>query len=104
MIERWIGGFDRALRTGAGVHEGRRPSPGASVPRADLDEGERAHAAALMRVNHVGEVCAQALYEGPAPGRRDPSIRAALERSAREEQDHLAWCAERIDELGGRMS
>ena len=69
-----------------------------------LSDAERARAAALMRVNHVGEICAQALYQGQALTARDPAARAALEQAAREEQDHLVWSAERIRELGGRPS
>lgn len=99
-----IAGFDRALRAVAGVHATQRPSPGRQVPEADLTQSQRTHAAALMRVNHVGEVCAQALYEGQALAARDARTRASLEQAAVEEQDHLAWCAERIDELGGRIS
>src|SRR5215212_6487085 len=95
-LDRLISRFDRALRTVAGVHEGRRPSPAARVPKTELSEAERFHAAALMRVNHVGEVCAQALYEGQALGARDARTRESLEQAAREEEDHLAWCAERI--------
>lgn len=104
MSDRLIAAFDRALRAVAGVHEARRPSPGIDVDVEDLGETAKAHAAGLMRVNHVGEVCAQALYEGQALTARDPGIRAKLEQAAREEQDHLAWCKERIDELGGRLS
>ena len=96
--------FDRALRTVAGVHRGGRASPAAGLPEAALSAGERAEAAALMRVNHVGEVCAQALYQGQAMTARDASARRGLERAAAEEQDHLAWSAERIRELGGRPS
>jgi ubiquinone biosynthesis monooxygenase Coq7 len=96
--------LDRALRTLAGVHEAARPSPGANVPEAPLTEGERVHAAALMRVNHVGEVCAQALYQGQALTARNPANQVALERAALEEQDHLVWSAERIGELGGSPS
>src|SRR5690349_3262564 len=103
-LDRLITGFDAALRTIAGVHEAGRPSPAARVPEAELAEVERAHAAALMRVNHVGEVCAQALYQGQALTARSPAHREALERAAREEQDHLVWSAERIEELGGRTS
>jgi ubiquinone biosynthesis monooxygenase Coq7 len=65
---------------------------------------ERSHAAALMRVNHVGEVCAQALYQGQALTTRDPATRASLEQAAREEEDHLAWSADRVRELGGHLS
>jgi ubiquinone biosynthesis monooxygenase Coq7 len=71
---------------------------------AQLDERERAHAAALMRVNHVGEICAQALYQGQALVAREARSRAALEQAAREEEDHLAWSLGRIRELGGRPS
>jgi ubiquinone biosynthesis monooxygenase Coq7 len=104
MVDRLIVGLDAALRTVAGVHRGERPSPGAGVPEAELAATERAHAAALMRVNHVGEVCAQALYQGQALTARNPANRAALERAAREEEDHLVWSSERIEELGGRPS
>jgi len=96
--------FDRALRTLAGAPEASRPSPGRSVPEAALQEQDRRHAAALMRVNHVGEVCAQALYEGQGLLARDAEVAARLAQAAREERDHLAWCAERIKELGGRPS
>lgn len=103
-IDRAIAGIDRALRTVAGVHEAARPNPAVALEEAALGERERAHAAALMRVNHVGEVCAQALYQGQALTARDPHARAALEQAAREEEDHLAWSAERIRELEGRTS
>lgn len=96
--------FDRALRTLAGVHHAGRASPSAGQPEAALDAEERAEAAALMRVNHVGEVCAQALYGGQALTARDPGTRRALAQAAQEEQDHLVWSAERIEELGGRES
>jgi ubiquinone biosynthesis monooxygenase Coq7 len=103
-IDRLILGFDAALRTVAGIHGAARPSPAGGVAEETLGETERAHAAALMRVNHVGEVCAQALYQGQALTARSPASRSALERAALEEQDHLVWSAERIGELGGRTS
>ena len=103
-IDRAIVELDRALRTVAGVHAARRASPADTVPEADLAAGEREHAAALMRVNHVGEVCAQALYQGQALTARNDSVRASLEQAAQEEEDHLAWSADRIRELGGRAS
>src|SRR3954470_18000238 len=103
-MDRLISGFDRALRAIVGVATAARESPARERPEAELDPAERAHAAALMRVNHVGEVCAQALYQGQALTARDPHARATLEQAAREEQDHLAWSAERIRELGGRPS
>jgi ubiquinone biosynthesis monooxygenase Coq7 len=79
-------------------------SPAADTPEADLDDSERRHAAGLMRVNHVGEVCAQALYFGQAAVAREPSMRARMLDAAAEESDHLAWCGERLDELGSRPS
>lgn len=103
-LDRLIGEFDRALRAVAGVARSTRPSPAAPVPEDPLREEEREHAAALMRVNHVGEICAQALYQGQALTARDPVARAALEQAALEEEDHLVWSAERIRELGGRPS
>ena len=103
-LDRMIEELDRALRTVAGVARAARRSPADGIAEADLDAGERADAAALMRVNHVGEVCAQALYQGQALTARDEGARTALERAAREEEDHLAWSANRIAELGGRPS
>lgn len=103
-IDALIEGFDRALRAVAGVANAARPSPAAAVAENEMHPEARAHAAALMRVNHVGEVCAQALYQGQALTARNERAREALERAADEEQDHLAWSAERIRELGGRAS
>jgi ubiquinone biosynthesis monooxygenase Coq7 len=88
----------------AGVHRAERASPATGVPEGELDAEARAEAAALMRVNHVGEVCAQALYQGQALTAREPGNRRALESAALEEQDHLVWSAQRIGELGGRPS
>jgi 3-demethoxyubiquinol 3-hydroxylase len=96
--------FDHALRTVAGVARSARPSPADGVPDVPLDPAERTHAAALMRINHVGEVCAQALYQGQVITARNSSAREQLQRAAREEEDHLAWSASRIRELGGRPS
>jgi ubiquinone biosynthesis monooxygenase Coq7 len=104
FIDRAIAELDRALRSVAGVTRASRPNPSSDVSEAELPERKRAHAAALMRVNHVGEVCAQALYQGQALTARDAGARQELEAAAREEQDHLAWSAERIEELGGRPS
>jgi ubiquinone biosynthesis monooxygenase Coq7 len=103
-IDRLIAGFDVALRAVAGVRSARRASPADTIPEAELSSAQRAHAAALMRVNHVGEVCAQALYQGQALTARNASVRDSLGQAAREEEDHLAWSAGRIDELGGRPS
>ena len=103
-IDRAICEFDRAVRAVAGIARAARPSPAAGVPEQDLGPSAREHAAALMRVNHVGEVCAQALYQGQALTARSDHARDALERAAREEEDHLAWSADRIRELQGRPS
>lgn len=103
-MDRLIAEFDRALRAIAGVANAARPSPGERKTESQLDERERGHAAALMRVNHVGEICAQALYQGQALTARGPHAKAALQQAAREEEDHLAWSADRIRELGGRPS
>jgi ubiquinone biosynthesis monooxygenase Coq7 len=103
-VDRLIAGFDLALRTVAGVHAARRTSPADGIPEAALAVEEREHAAALMRINHVGEVCAQALYQGQALTARNASVRDSLDQAALEEEDHLAWSAERIEELGGRTS
>jgi len=96
--------FDRALRAVASVAGAAAPSPAATVADAPLAPPERAHAAGLMRVNHVGEICAQALYHGQAAATRNPELRTHLERAAIEEGAHLAWTAERLRELGGRPS
>jgi ubiquinone biosynthesis monooxygenase Coq7 len=103
-LDSFIAGFDRALRTVSGVATATRASPAETIPETELNAQAREHAAALMRVNHVGEVCAQALYQGQALTARDPHARATLQQAAREEEDHLAWSAERIRELDGRAS
>jgi ubiquinone biosynthesis monooxygenase Coq7 len=103
-IDRVISEIDRALRTVSNVTEASRVSPADALPEAELNQHDRRHAAALMRVNHVGEVCAQALYQGQSLTARDAHARQALERAAREEEDHLAWSAQRVHELGGRTS
>ncbi len=96
--------LDNALRTLAGAVHAARPNP-AGVPQGEtLTDPERREAAALMRVNHVGEVCAQALYQAQALTARTPELRQQMERAAREETDHLAWTQERLAELGGRVS
>ncbi len=102
--ERLIDSFDRALRTLAGVGSSSRATPGTALPEAELDATQRAHAAGLMRVNHTGEVCAQALYSAQALMARDASVRARFDAAAREETDHLVWTSERIAALGGRPS
>ena len=103
-IDRLIVSFDRGLRTLFGPASSLREVPGAHLPDHKLPDSQREHSAALMRVNHTGEVCAQALYQGQALTARSDGARAALERAAREEMEHLAWTSRRIDELGGRKS
>jgi ubiquinone biosynthesis monooxygenase Coq7 len=104
MLDRAIVSFDRALRTLAGVAHVSRPVPGADLPEAALSEDERRHAAALMRVNHTGEVCAQALYSAQAMVARDPSIEARFAAAAREEEEHLAWTQQRLADLQDHTS
>lgn len=104
MIDSLIAGLDKGLRSVFAPAVSLRPQPGADLPDIELSEEEKRHAAALMRVNHVGEICAQALYQGQAISSRQPAIKAALEEAAREETDHLAWTESRIAELGGRKS
>ncbi len=103
-IDAFILHLDRALRTVTGVHRAGRASPAGGLEEGALDAPSRAEAAALMRVNHVGEVCAQALYQGQVLTAREPGNRLALAQAALEEQDHLAWSGERIDELNGHPS
>jgi ubiquinone biosynthesis monooxygenase Coq7 len=102
--DRFIDEFDRALRAVSGVACAGRPSPAAGLAEAGLDAGQRAHAAALMRVNHAGEVCAQALYQGQALTARNKETKKKLHQAGREEEDHLAWSADRIRELGSAPS
>ncbi|MFL6570144.1 MAG: 2-polyprenyl-3-methyl-6-methoxy-1,4-benzoquinone monooxygenase [Burkholderiales bacterium] len=103
-VDQLIAQVDRALRTVSNVAEASRASPADALAEAELSDHDRRHAAALMRVNHVGEVCAQALYQGQALTAKDAHARRALERAAREEEDHLAWSEQRVSELGGRTS
>lgn len=102
--DRLIIALDRALKTILGPSRSVRAVPGESLPEAELNAAERAASAALMRINHAGEVCAQALYQGQALTSRDPAIRQALRHAAEEEVEHLAWTERRIAELGGRTS
>ena len=103
-LDRLLDSAQNALSTVAGNPRAERANPGAGIPEVVLDAPERRHAAGLMRINHVGEVCAQALYIGQAAVARDPSTRAYLLDAAQEETDHLAWCADRLRELDSRPS
>lgn len=104
MIDQLIIGFDRALRTVFANAHTVRPVPGEDRPEADMSDEERRHAAALMRVNHCGEICAQALYQGQALMSDNEDIKKALAGAAQEETEHLAWTERRIAELGGHKS
>jgi ubiquinone biosynthesis monooxygenase Coq7 len=103
-VDRLLIDAQNALGTLRGTPVARRPNPAAGAPEVELDAAARRHAAGLMRINHVGEVCAQALYLGQAAVARDPATRAHLLHAAQEETDHLAWCADRLDELDSRPS
>lgn len=100
LLEQLITAADEALRTLAGVTSASRPAPG----RGEAGGSDPRHSAGLMRVNHTGEVCAQALYSGQAMVARDASVRAALQSAAAEERDHLAWCRDRLKDLDSRPS
>ena len=100
FVDRLLSAADQGLRTLAGASPAARPMPG---PPAQPVEDSR-HAAGLMRVNHAGEISAQALYSGQALFAREPRVREALLHAAAEERDHLAWCRQRLEELGARPS
>jgi 3-demethoxyubiquinol 3-hydroxylase len=106
LLDELISEFDRGLRSMVGVSRMSRPLPvpEASLEPVELTEDERAHAAGLMRVNHVGEVCAQALYQAQKLATRSPSLKLAFEQAAREEEDHLAWTYKRLEALDARPS
>ncbi len=105
-IDAWLVAADNALRTLAGVAHAGRPYPARQVhaDQEPLPEPERRLSGALMRVNHVGEICAQALYQAQALTARSDALRRQMDRAAREETDHLAWTRRRLDELGDRPS
>lgn len=104
MIDRLIIEFDKSLRTVFANAPTTRRIPGGDLPEAGLSENDRAHAAALMRVNHSGEICAQALYQGQSLTSADVDTYDALQRAAHEETEHLSWTSTRIRELNGRTS
>jgi len=103
-IDRLIAVADTALRALAGVHHAARPAPQAASTAGELQGPERRLSGALMRVNHVGEVCAQALYSAQALSTANPALKRQFEHAAREETDHLVWTAQRLRELGTRPS
>jgi ubiquinone biosynthesis monooxygenase Coq7 len=103
-LDRFISGADKALRVITGVASASRPTPARHIAEAELSDAERRHSAGLMRVNHVGEVCAQALYNSQSRFAKTAEIRAQFEQAGREEEDHLAWTAERLGELQSHIS
>lgn len=103
-MDAWISTLDQSLKTLVGVAPMSRPAPQATAADEPLDEGQRRLSASLMRVNHVGEVCAQALYRAQALSTRDEQLREHLQHAAQEEIDHLAWCADRLRALNDRPS
>jgi len=104
IADRFIAEFDKALRTVFAPASASREMPGLASPEPRLTADEKTHAGALMRINHVGEICAQALYQGQALTCRNAGVCEALKQAAHEETEHLAWTERRISELGGRKS
>jgi ubiquinone biosynthesis monooxygenase Coq7 len=105
-LDQLIQEFDHSLRVVMQVVQAHRPTPQATTdaPRAALSDAEKAHAAGLMRVNHVGEICAQALYQSQKLSTSSVTLKKAFELAAQEEIDHLSWTAERLTELDARPS
>ena len=104
-IDRIIARLDDALRTvNSNPTRAGRPNPARGLEEPDLSDAERRHAAGLMRVNHAGEIAAQGLYQGHAAVAREPSIEDQMKQAADDELDHLAWCEDRLAELGSGPS
>ncbi len=104
-MDRLIISFDNALRMATGqALEARRDNPAGSIPDLVMEEKHRKHAAGLMRINHAGEICAQALYAGQAATARSSDVQADMQQAANEEIDHLSWCKQRLDELESKPS
>lgn len=104
-LDRIIASIDEALRISTGgAPAAQRQNPAGDIAAAVLDEDQRRHAAGLMRINHTGEICAQALYAGQAATARNDATREAMRSAADEEIDHLSWCADRLQELDSRPS
>lgn len=103
-IDELISGVDKVVRVVSGVASASRPNPAAKIADGQLDDAERRRSAGLMRVNHVGEVCAQALYDAQGAFAKNDALRRQFRQAGREEEDHLAWTAQRLQELGSRVS
>ena len=104
LIDRVITEFDQGLRTVLAEAQSVRPHPDQGKAETEMTSEEKRRAAALMRINHTGEVCAQALYNGQALTARNPATEEALRQASQEETEHLAWCEKRIKELGSHKS
>ncbi|AQZ93777.1 2-polyprenyl-3-methyl-6-methoxy-1,4-benzoquinone monooxygenase [Halopseudomonas phragmitis] len=105
LLDRLLTQADQSLRTLVpGAAQAQRPSPAAQLANVPMDDEERRHIAGLMRINHTGEVCAQALYQGQALTAQLPDVREKMEHAAAEEIDHLAWCEQRLRELNSQPS
>src|SRR5690242_2265555 len=104
LLDRCITQADTLLRSALGPHVAERPYPADGLGETMQDADQRRQVAALMRINHAGEIAAQALYHGQAMTAKRGPVRDSMLQAAREETDHLAWCAQRINELGGRPS
>ncbi len=103
-LDQFIAGLDGALRTISGISNSGRANPALHIPEGDMDGSARQHSAGLMRINHVGEVCAQALYASQSRFAVSEDVRRQFNVAQREEEDHLAWTAQRLKELGSRPS
>lgn len=103
-LDRFIVEFDKGLRTLLAKAPTGRPFPDENLEECELNEAEKKHAAGLMRINHTGEICAQALYQGQALTARDPAVQEKLKQAAWEETEHLAWTSKRVGELGSHLS
>lgn len=103
-VDKLIVEFDKGLRTLFSKAHSARPFPDEGLPEVEMSAEEKKHAAGLMRINHSGEICAQALYQGQALTARDPAVQAQLQQAAQEETEHLAWTSRRVHELGSHLS
>lgn len=104
QLDTFIIGMDKALRVVSGVAAASRPCPAGSAEDGAMDDKERRHSAGLMRINHVGEICAQALYDAQGKFSKSPELQQQFAAAGREEEDHLAWTAQRLQELGSHTS
>ena len=104
QLDTLIIGLDKALRVVSGVAAASRPCPAGLAEGGEMDDQQRRHSAGLMRINHVGEVCAQALYDAQGRFSENTELQQQFARAGREEEDHLAWTAQRLQELGARTS